>query len=492
MRLVLRDNAPCPQGDGTQIGGTQQFNLFCGKTIEGDEMETIDAASLSECVEQCAFFHPKCEAVTFSERERCRLKNNIRPSDTKPSRFLDAAAALFPQMPPSDCTNSVRAAGNSNFQLFCGQIFNGGDLTQIHSQTLNGCMQQCASNQQCAGISFDASLNQGFMNCYLKNAVPSANMVASAGIDSAVLGAAAADPAPAPVVPAPVPVPVVPQPAPAPTVVQPQPAPAQPTVIVTPPASTVIVSQPAQTVTVVPETANPGLEPSAPANTPPQIVPGGFSTAQPQPVQEPLTTTGGAFFTPVPPAVNTAPAALPSSVPVTSIQTQTLVSVVTSASEVISITQVVTVPVTTFRPVTGLEAPTGTPVPQLPGDQNSLSWVAAPVVGGIAAILVVVVMFVMFRRRRGGAGGGGSRGSGSGSKWSWKPSFGFVSNRKFPSIGGAGSWRSMFRPDAQRLEDGPEEKGGKTPRYEVRGGKMSLRDGDQSRPSTAGMGFFRR
>jgi hypothetical protein len=140
----------------------------------------------------------------------------------------------------------------------------------------------------------------------------------------------------------------------------------------------------------------------------------------------------------------------PTRVAVTGLTTQTQVAVFTSASEVISVTQVVTVPVTSFRLVspTPASSPNGSLQPQPASSEPNLSWVAAPVVGGIAAILVVIVMFIMARKKREG--------------YSWKPSF---------------SFRAPFRPSrgVQRLEDGPDDND--TPVYEVKGGKMSLRGG---------------
>ena len=93
----------------------------------------------------------------------------------------------------------------------------------------------------------------------------------------------------------------------------------------------------------------------------------------------------------------------------------------------------------------------------------SLSWVAAPVVGGVAAMLVVGVLLIMFRKRR---NGGKAKAGG------WKGMLG---------LGGKQS-RGM-----QRLSD-TESRG--VPVYEVKDGKMALRNSGDSgqRPMT---GLFR-
>jgi len=143
-------------------------------------------------------------------------------------------------------------------------------------------------------------------------------------------------------------------------------------------------------------------------------------------------------------------------------------------------------------PVDGNPVVSVTQVVTLPADSNndggnggsaSLSWVAAPVVGGIAAFLVVIVLVIMFRKRR-----NNSRGSSSGG--SWKSVFGLGSgkSRAPPMQGGTGGILGSSRTSSmQRLGSSD---GRSVPVYEVKGGKVALRETttEVQRPMT---GLFR-
>lgn len=87
----------------------------------------------------------------------------------------------------------------------------------------------------------------------------------------------------------------------------------------------------------------------------------------------------------------------------------------------------------------------------------NLSWVAAPVVGGVVALLVVGVLIIIFRKRRNG-------GKGDAVPVGWASMFGPLRNSKGRGV--------------ERSED-TEEKG--VPVYEVKGGKVALKEGDEER-----------
>lgn len=133
------------------------------------------------------------------------------------------------------------------------------------------------------------------------------------------------------------------------------------------------------------------------------------------------------------------------------------------------VTQVVTAPLDSTSASTEAEAEAGTEAgAEAESGSANLSWVAAPVVGGVAAMLVVGVLLIMFRKRR---NGGKAKAGG------WKGMLG---------LGGKQS-RGM-----QRLSDteskGVESRG--VPVYEVKDGRVALRNSGDSgqRPMT---GLFR-
>jgi hypothetical protein len=190
--LVPRNNSPpCPGADGGQLGDALRFNVFCAHNIEGETIETLDADSFSDCVQKCTNHHPRCDAVTFSIRERCRLKVNIIPKETRPSRIVDGAAALYPDLGPSGCSSGGMAVAGANFRTFCGKVSPGNDFANMHQQSMDGCARACAGTNGCVGFTFDSLMSQGFNNCYLKNSVPSGNIIDGPGVDTAVVNNAA-------------------------------------------------------------------------------------------------------------------------------------------------------------------------------------------------------------------------------------------------------------------------------------------------------------
>ncbi|KAK3318989.1 hypothetical protein B0H66DRAFT_477743 [Apodospora peruviana] len=147
--------------------------------------------------------------------------------------------------------------------------------------------------------------------------------------------------------------------------------------------------------------------------------------------------------------------------------------------------------------------------PPSSGDGSSNAWIAAPVVGSIAALVLIVLSFIMIKRRRGGRGFGTSSGSSSNNNISrpspvsslfttWLPSpirssrskmmgnFSEVSGTRQPAAatgGLRGSVVGFFKPSGQGMErlDDIEESGEKgnrdsTPVYDLKAGKLELRN----------------
>ncbi|KAI1279178.1 hypothetical protein F5Y07DRAFT_51240 [Xylaria sp. FL0933] len=186
-------HAPCPQGNGTMIGDQQKFVVFCNTRFRGDEVLRQKADSLATCAGLCTTFqNPRCEGAQFKDNNDCVLLGNLVPEGTRPTRFFDSAAAIFPQPgPTSSCsqqgTGNTFLSQNSRFTLQCGKIVNGGDLEQQFQMTFESCIAACSANPTCSGVSYDPSQTAGFQNCYLKTTIDPANVFAKAGVDSAIL-----------------------------------------------------------------------------------------------------------------------------------------------------------------------------------------------------------------------------------------------------------------------------------------------------------------
>ena len=186
---------PCPEGNGTTLGTFQQFTIQCDSRLLGDTIGSQDADSFLQCVDLCSSFHPKCEGVVFNRRT-CDFKGSSRRD--RDSRRFDAAIADFPRA-TSECRqlDGTAASGNKNYSLQCGRIINGNDISQAFAPNMLDCLSQCSSTNGCVAVSFDASLDQGFKNCYMKDG--SGEVLTQDGIDTAVVNnaAVAADPPPA-------------------------------------------------------------------------------------------------------------------------------------------------------------------------------------------------------------------------------------------------------------------------------------------------------
>ncbi|CAK7212015.1 hypothetical protein SCUCBS95973_001319 [Sporothrix curviconia] len=379
----------CPQTNGTTIGSLQQFTLLCDSAVGGDTINSMATSTFDDCTVACASFHPKCEAVSF-DGTTCTLKANLPASGaaaTAASTKLNGGVAQFPAASSNCGTLGASVTQSSmNFNLFCDNIIDGADLKQSNAVTLQDCMDLCVSTSGCDAVSFDATYAAGFKNCYLKTAAGSTGAltpIGDTGIDTAVVGNA---------------------------------------VVVADPSSA------SSSVAAAPAT------PSPPAAT---------------------STTNAGVITVAPPQP--------------SIVTQTVVSVITSVidsvSRTLATTEVITVPMLGGSTIatTGATATAGgimtmtltgdgnTILSTMPamasstssaasaslvsttdGPSNSRAWIAAPVVGSVAAVMVVAVMFVLWGRRRRsnglssplspaflfnrfrGAGGGGGSGSGGG------------------------------------------------------------------------------
>ncbi|KAI0199164.1 hypothetical protein F4808DRAFT_433561 [Astrocystis sublimbata] len=197
--LVDRQSSrsPCPSGNGTMIGDEQQFNVFCNTRFRGDEVLRQKVDSLTTCAGLCTSFqNPRCEGVQFRRNRDCVLLGHLVPQGTRPSRFSDGAAAIFPQPgPTSSCSQKGTGASfpssqvdlNSSFTLNCGRIINGNDLEQQFHMTFESCLDACSSNPACGGVSYDPLQSSGFRNCYLKTVIDPSNMFVMTGVDSAIL-----------------------------------------------------------------------------------------------------------------------------------------------------------------------------------------------------------------------------------------------------------------------------------------------------------------
>lgn len=192
MRLERRSSPPCPNASGETIGTGLELTLSCGSSLDGEVLDTIDEAqTLEACANFCGTFHPRCDGINFSEEDGCRLIGGVGGAGESQSSFDDdSAVADYPVLPSSSCSDGENTApGGQAFDAMCGQVINGGDMVQRHRRTYEECAGDCASTTDCVAFSFESSMDQGFMNCYLKSSFADEDLSFIPGIDTGLMGA---------------------------------------------------------------------------------------------------------------------------------------------------------------------------------------------------------------------------------------------------------------------------------------------------------------
>jgi hypothetical protein len=80
-------------------------------------------------------------------------------------------------LPDDKCPSEPRYAYKSgdlqrkvDFDIRCGQLSTGTNMTSLRASNITACMDACAASEdKCVGALFDSSLKGGYRNCYLQN-----------------------------------------------------------------------------------------------------------------------------------------------------------------------------------------------------------------------------------------------------------------------------------------------------------------------------------
>ncbi|KAJ4362970.1 hypothetical protein N0V83_010087 [Neocucurbitaria cava] len=188
----------CPNSDLSvnSLPGVEgiQYTTHCGKVIGGYDacfsgypscwdspyVGFYHTESLEECLEICIDQHPLCRAVSWNPGleigfANCWPKTGFPETLTDPSTkqgVLHSATITQIDTIDSNCPSKTTysATGNKNFDIHCGQLNTGTNITNLHTQNITACMDACATNdQKCVGVLFDSTLQGGYKNCYLQN-----------------------------------------------------------------------------------------------------------------------------------------------------------------------------------------------------------------------------------------------------------------------------------------------------------------------------------
>lgn len=159
--------------------------------VEGAFIGFYHTKTLEECVRICADQSPLCKGVSWNPDysigfANCWPKSGWSDSalTTPPAKdgvLHSVTMTSFDRIDSICPSNTVYSTNNNhNFDIHCGQLNEGTNITQIHTQNVTSCMDSCATTDKCVGVVFDSTLQNGFNNCYLQNTTSTVSDKASA------------------------------------------------------------------------------------------------------------------------------------------------------------------------------------------------------------------------------------------------------------------------------------------------------------------------
>jgi hypothetical protein len=172
------------------------FTVYCNQQVAGLDScpdESPDCrwhtSSLEECLDFCSKMHPLCTGVAWDPAlhygyMNCYPKNataqvfdNTRNSNSEGIRaakaLLEVATENCLSSASSSSNGTMVASNNEIFKLSCEEDRPGNDLAVQHADSLEKCINSCATytKTNCLGAVFDATMVNGYENCYLKSAI---------------------------------------------------------------------------------------------------------------------------------------------------------------------------------------------------------------------------------------------------------------------------------------------------------------------------------
>lgn len=179
------------QTEATQNG--LNFTVYCNQDFSGSDLCSDDnpgcrahTSTLGDCLNLCSTMHPLCTTVTWEPTlehgfQNCYPKNaTVQVFDKlRSSKTSTQIAKALLSASPGDCQTSsnatVLASNKEAFTLACDEDYPGNNLTVLHAQSRDSCIDSCAGTAgkegKCVGAVFDANMGGGYENCYLKSAI---------------------------------------------------------------------------------------------------------------------------------------------------------------------------------------------------------------------------------------------------------------------------------------------------------------------------------
>ncbi|KAF1961575.1 hypothetical protein CC80DRAFT_531444 [Byssothecium circinans] len=170
--------------NGTTVTSLKGLNytLYCDYDIPASDRDVSMLETFSECLDKCTRTRPLCWSVVWDpEIKRCTQRlATLRHADLVAGKTdLWSAVVYASQVTqkvsdqacpyPNLSTHTTRTG--MEFRIACGAYVPTDVLEMIHTETMDGCMDQCAAHHPlCNAISFNSDpIGSDFLNCVIKN-----------------------------------------------------------------------------------------------------------------------------------------------------------------------------------------------------------------------------------------------------------------------------------------------------------------------------------
>jgi hypothetical protein len=203
----------CPAADASvhELAGVDGmgYTMNCNKVISGFDtcfsgmpkpclddpyQGFFHTSTLEECLAICVDQHPLCKAVSWSPDLKIGFANcwpksgfpdgGLQSPGPKQGSIHTATITRIDSVDnkcPEKTTYTSSSSNKAKFDIHCGQVNSGTNITSLHTQNITSCMDACATyDQKCTGVVFDSALLGGFKNCYLQNTTNTVSNQASA------------------------------------------------------------------------------------------------------------------------------------------------------------------------------------------------------------------------------------------------------------------------------------------------------------------------
>lgn len=181
-----RQSTNCTSGSYETLSGLS-FDVQCDSDIPFHDLDDgiVDAVDINDCMQQCADSRPACYAVVYNHRQGFCYKKNNEASSESLSSHTDAHSAIAQssQLEPlsTDCPrqngSGYTTQAGMSFTIRCDSDYvlddvklNGRSISAIHTDTMDECLEFCAAGDPlCRAVAWATDLERGYNNCFPKN-----------------------------------------------------------------------------------------------------------------------------------------------------------------------------------------------------------------------------------------------------------------------------------------------------------------------------------